>query len=247
MSNDAAAARGRTGSQTSIWQTIYNSFMKSVGDVVFGMEDGTVSIFGLVFGLAVSANSSKAVLLAGATGAAAAAVSMMAGAYLDVESRRSIAQAAIEQERKEIKQHPQKEAAEVIRRLIQNGVKQQEAQSIVKVLRNHPDVMLEVESAFELQTGGAIGENPYAHAVWMLLADLIAASIPVIPFAFLAVSPARIVSVIITALLLLAVGIGRGIVSHRNIWFTAFETLGVAAAAAAAGVLIGKLITVVAG
>jgi len=52
--------------------------------MVFGMEDGTVSIFGLVFAVAVSAQDSHAVLLAGATGAVAAAVSMMAGTFLDV-------------------------------------------------------------------------------------------------------------------------------------------------------------------
>jgi hypothetical protein len=31
------------------------SFRYSVGSIVFGMEDGTVSIFGLVFGVAASA------------------------------------------------------------------------------------------------------------------------------------------------------------------------------------------------
>jgi hypothetical protein len=59
-------------------QAIKTSFSESVGDIVFGMEDGRVSIFGLVFGVAASASNSQTVLLAGATGAAAAAVSMMA-------------------------------------------------------------------------------------------------------------------------------------------------------------------------
>ena len=64
---------------------VRDSFAASVGSIVFGMEDGTVSIFGLVFGVAFSAPDSHAVLLAGATGAVAAAVSMMAGTFLDVE------------------------------------------------------------------------------------------------------------------------------------------------------------------
>ena len=64
---------------------IADSFQASVGSIVFGMEDGTVSIFGLVFGVAFAAPDSRAVLLAGATGAVAAAVSMMAGTFLDVE------------------------------------------------------------------------------------------------------------------------------------------------------------------
>ena len=40
----------------------------SAGDIVFGMEDGTVSVFGRVSGVALSANSGQVVLLAGATG-----------------------------------------------------------------------------------------------------------------------------------------------------------------------------------
>ena len=59
----------------SVVQTIKHSFAESIGDIIFGMEDGTVSIFGLVFGLAVSVHSTSAVFLARATGAAAAAVS----------------------------------------------------------------------------------------------------------------------------------------------------------------------------
>jgi hypothetical protein len=51
---------------------IRRSFMDSVGSIVFGMEDGTVSIFGLVFGVAAAAPDSRAVLLAGGTGAIAA-------------------------------------------------------------------------------------------------------------------------------------------------------------------------------
>lgn len=65
---------------------VRRSFIDSSGSIVFGMEDGTVSIFGLVFGVAAAAPDSRAVLLAGATGAISAAVSMMAGTFLDVET-----------------------------------------------------------------------------------------------------------------------------------------------------------------
>lgn len=72
----------------SFLSRLRRSFVESAGTVVFGMEDGTVSIFGLVFGVAATTTSSVAVLVAGASGAAAAAVSMMAGVYLDAETRR---------------------------------------------------------------------------------------------------------------------------------------------------------------
>ncbi len=67
---------------------VKRSLVASAGTIVFGMEDGTVSIFGLVFGVAATTSSNAAVLIAGASGAAAAAVSMMAGAYLDAETNR---------------------------------------------------------------------------------------------------------------------------------------------------------------
>jgi hypothetical protein len=55
------------------------------------MEDGTASVFGLVSGVALSANNGQVVLLAGATGAAA--VSMMAGSYLDAATQQDQARA----------------------------------------------------------------------------------------------------------------------------------------------------------
>ena len=71
------------------------SLLDSIGDVTFGMEDGAVSIAGLVFGVAASTNDAQIVVLAGATGAVAGAVSMMAGTYLDVHSERSLATAQV--------------------------------------------------------------------------------------------------------------------------------------------------------
>ncbi len=226
----------------SLFQRISNSFMQSVGQIVFGMEDGTVSIFGLVFGLAATANNSQAVFLAGATGAAAAAVSMMAGAFLDVESTRAMANADIEEERQEIKNRPQEEAQEITDRLSGAGFNQQQVQTILGILKKKPKAMLKFETAYELQIGNAANENPFAQAAWMFLADLIAASIPVIPFALFPIATARWVSIGITGLLLIILGITRAKVANGNYLWTTLETLLIAALAAGAGVGIGMLI-----
>ncbi len=63
-----------------------SSLKTSAGDVVFGMEDSAVSVFGLVFGVAAATDQTDQVLVAGITGAFAAAVSMMAGAFLERQS-----------------------------------------------------------------------------------------------------------------------------------------------------------------
>ncbi len=225
----------------SFMQSIGKSFSASFGDIVFGMEDGTVSIFGLVFGVAASSTSSSAVLLAGATGAIAAAVSMMAGTYLDVSTTRDQTQAQIAHEKAEIEQKPQEERQEVSQRLRAAGFVEQDITTILEVLQRTPGALLRFEVAFELQKS-TNQQNPLVQALWMFVADLIAASIPVIPFALLPIASARIVSVIVTAILLIILGIGRGIVGKRNVLITVVETVGIATAAALAGFLIAKLV-----
>jgi vacuolar iron transporter family protein len=229
-------------SAVSYAQAIKASFSESIGDIVFGMEDGTVSIFGLVFGVAASASSSQTVLLAGATGAAAAAVSMMAGTYLDVETARGQARAQLSQERAEITHEPEKEAKELDDRLRGAGFDVRERRVIVSALRRMPDTWLRLESDIK-QLGSVEKRNPLVQSLWMFAADLLAAAIPVIPFAFLALGPARSTSVVITGLLLVLLGIGRAKVAHTHLALTILETVGIASAAAVAGLLIGKLVT----
>ena len=120
---------------STVLQRVGKSFSDSFGDIVFGMEDGTVSIFGLVFGVAASATGSSTVLLAGATGAVAAAVSMMAGTYLDVSTTRAQAQAQIAHEKDEIEQKPQEEIQEVSQRLKAAGFTQQDIVTMMSVTR----------------------------------------------------------------------------------------------------------------
>ena len=77
----------------------------------------------------------------------------------------------------------------------------------------------------------------------MFAADLFAAFVPVLPFAFLPLGSARTVSLAVTAVLLLVLGIGRGIIGNKNVVVTALQTLAIAAAAGGAGLLVGSLIT----
>ena len=62
-----------TVSLGSLSARLKSSLIASSGTIVFGMEDGAVSIFGLVFGVAATTTSTVPVLIAGASGAAAAA------------------------------------------------------------------------------------------------------------------------------------------------------------------------------
>jgi vacuolar iron transporter family protein len=238
-----ASSAGITNSAPSHWNRIAQSLAESAGDIVFGMEDGAVSIFGLVFGVAASSASSQPVLLAGATGAIAAAVSMMAGIFLDVQTSRGVAKAALDHERKEIEEDPAAEQQEIRERLGAQGFSREDSDAITAIMARTPGALLRFEAAFELKVGDTANQNPLVHAIWMLLSDLFAASVPVIPFAFLPIDTARTASLILTTGLLVFLGWGRARIAHTNRTLTIAETLVVAGVAAAAGVLIGKLVT----
>jgi VIT1/CCC1 family predicted Fe2+/Mn2+ transporter len=221
---------------------IGRSFQASVGDIVFGMEDGTVSIFGLVFGVALSAQDSQAVLLAGATGAAAAAVSMMAGTYLDAESERDAAAALARRSGAQRAEEAAATAARIGGSLAAAGVPAAEVARLTQAVTTIPGAVDAMRAAVAPDDPAAKA-GPAAHALWMFAADLFAGAVPVLPFAFLPLAEARIASLVVTTILLLALGIGRGLVAGRNVLRTTIETLAIAAAAAAAGVAIGRAIS----
>src|SRR5215813_9774198 len=142
MPEDNVLHKGVDMQSNSLSQRVWQSFLSSLGAIVFGMEDGTVSIFGLVFGVAASATNSQTVLLAGATGAISAAVSMMAGTYLDVSTERDRAQSAIAAKQREIEQHPEQAAQEVRDQLLGAGLTPDDAQTVVAILQRTPGAML---------------------------------------------------------------------------------------------------------
>ncbi len=219
------------------------SLLASIGDVAFGMEDGAVSVAGLVFGVAASTNDSQIVVLAGATGAIAGAVSMMAGTYLDVHSQRSRAAALVEQARRGIATDPERTLHRVAERLRTSGFTEVEARGVTAAFERNPGALLDYVAAFELGVPRVAGVPPRTHAAWMFVADLFAASIPVIPFVLFDIETARIVSLIVTGALMALLGIARGRIGHEPVWRTALQTMSIAGAAALAGILIGRFVT----
>ena len=222
---------------------IRRSFLASVGSIVFGMEDGTVSNFGLVFGVAASAPNSGAVLLAGGTGAIAAAVSMMAGTFLDVESTNDQAAARVADARARYEADPGLQDQDVHRRLVSAGLSDTEAATVAGVVGRHPETSLKLAAGLDLGTADAARQSPVVQSVWMFVTDLFAAAVPVVPFALFTLGIARIVSLSVTFVLLVLLGVGRSMIGRRRLLPTVAETIGIAAAAACAGLLVGKLIS----
>ncbi len=221
-------------------QRLRSSLAASAGTVVFGMEDGTVSIFGLIFGVAATTTDSKTVLIAGASGAVAAAVSMMAGAYLDVETTRDAVNAKRALVGVNATLDPGVVTASLANRLAEAGLTAEQSVALTSAVRHDRAALGGLLVA--VQGAPQTPQNPWEQALWMLFADFLAAAVPILPFVFLAIPTARLVSAAVTLALLVGLGIGRARIAKRSIVRTVVETVSIGIAAALAGVLISIFI-----
>jgi vacuolar iron transporter family protein len=229
--------------EPSLWGRLKTSLQASAGEVVFGMEDGTVSIFGLVFGVAATTTDQKAVLIAGASGAVAAAVSMMAGTYLDVETSQDQAKVMASRIDSDLQRNPSVVLEDVTQRLQAVGLARDESATVGQFLKSRPYALRSFAMALAMPTDAAASQSALVRSLWMLIADFLAAAIPILPFGFLPVPQGRVVSGIVTTLLLVALGVGRAKIGGRGIVRTVFETVSIGVAAAIAGVAIGVFVS----
>jgi VIT1/CCC1 family predicted Fe2+/Mn2+ transporter len=80
---------------------------------VLGADDGVVSTASLMIGVAAASADRGSVLLAGAAGLVAGALSMAAGEYVSVSSQRDSEQADIDVEKRELAESPKAELKEL--------------------------------------------------------------------------------------------------------------------------------------
>jgi VIT1/CCC1 family predicted Fe2+/Mn2+ transporter len=220
------------------------SIHDSAGEIVFGMSDGVVSIFGLVLGVAAGAQSGEVVFLAGATGAIAASVAMMAGLYLDLESVSDEARVEAERREAEIRSDPFGAVDKLMGVLQGTGLSTKSLNAIRDDMQADPLAIRRIETAISCEEEPPARKiSPVVHATWMGIADFVAGITPVIPFALLPFVEARVVCIAGTATLLILLGIGRAKIGNRNTVRTVLETIAIATAAAVAGVMIGGLIS----
>jgi vacuolar iron transporter family protein len=118
-----------------------------------------------------------------------------------------------------------------------------EAATVTGIMGKHPETRLKIAAAVDFGAGEATRQNPYVQSAWMFITDLFAAAVPVVPFAVYSLGTARVVSLAVTSLLLVILGIGRAKLGHRRVLPTIAQTVGIATAAAVAGLLVGKIIS----
>lgn len=104
---------------------------------VLGANDGIVSTASLIVGVAAAHSSAHAILVTGASGLVAGAMSMAAGEYVSVSSQADMERADLRLERRELKAHPQAEHTELASIYVGRGLDPGLAQKVATQLMAH--------------------------------------------------------------------------------------------------------------
>src|SRR5574343_313027 len=212
---------------------------------VLGGNDGLVSNFSLVMGIAGANANQEGVLLAGVAGLLAGALSMALGEWISVKSSQELYENQMQLEMEELEINPEGEKQELKLIYMAKGIPEDQAAEIVEELMKNKTLAHEVLVKEEL---GINAEELKGSAMEAALSSFflfaIGAIIPVLPFIFTSGIKAIILSTIASAFGLFLIGAAITLFTGRNVWFSGFRQVFFGLAAAAVTFGIGRLIGV---
>lgn len=235
-----------TGTQLSRFESRHRSVGgNAIRAAVLGGNDGLVSNFSLVMGIAGATAGQQGVLLAGLAGLLAGALSMALGEWISVTSSKELYENQMQIEMEELETNPEGEMKELALIYIAKGIPQMQAQQMATEImsdKNHAHQILVKEelgiNAEELK-GSA-----FEAAIYSFILFSIGAVIPVLPFMFKSGLSAIVISVSASAIGLFLIGAAITLFTGKNVWYSGLRQVVFGLTAAAITFGIGKLIGV---
>ena len=166
---------------------------------VLGSDDAIVSTASLMVGVAASAASKGAILIAGVAGLVAGAMSMAVGEYVSVSSQRDAERADVEREKRELAGQPEAELAELTMIYVKRGLDHELALKVAEQLSAKDRLGAHMRD--ELGIDQSALARPF-QAAWISAASF--ASFALVPIAALLVAPEAIRIPLIAALSLVS-------------------------------------------
>lgn len=212
---------------------------------VLGANDGLVSNFSLIMGVAGAELASQGILITGLAGLLAGACSMAMGEWLSVQSSRELYQRQIAIEASEIAAVPEEEQEELTLIYEAKGLSPEAARKLAA------EVMADAEHALDTLAREELGINPQelggspweaASVSFLLFAT--GAFVPVAPFMCLTGMPAVIVSLVVSTVALFLVGAAITLLTARSVWYSGLRQLLFGLVAAGVTYGIGRLLGV---
>ena len=212
---------------------------------VLGANDGLVSNFSLVMGVAGAAVAPGTILLTGIAGLLAGAISMALGEWISVQSSRELYEKQLRTEKAEIEQSPQEEAEELALIYQARGLDEDSAHKLANQIMSNKETALQTLARDELGINPEdLGGSAWEAAITSFLLFAVGAIIPVAPYIFLNGMTAVIVSTLFSAVGLFLIGSAITLFTGRSVLSSGIRQMLFGLAAAAVTYSIGRLIGV---
>ncbi|MBG6134685.1 VIT1/CCC1 transporter family protein [Longispora fulva] len=176
---------------------------------VLGANDGIVSTAGLVVGVAGATGDRAPILTAGVAGLLAGAVSMAVGEYVSVSSQRDSERALLSRERRELRESPDEEQAELAALYEAKGLSPDTARQVAAELTAHDAFAAHADA--ELRIDPEELTNPWHAALASAVAFTVGAILPLVAI----LTPPASVRVPVTFVAVLAALALTGAISAR--------------------------------
>jgi VIT1/CCC1 family predicted Fe2+/Mn2+ transporter/rubrerythrin len=209
---------------------------------VLGVNDGLVSNFSLVMGMAGGTSDTNIVLLAGVAGLLAGAFSMAAGEYVSIRSQRDVYEHQIILEKAEIEMWPEEEEEELVLIYQAKGLSKEDASTIAKRMMSNTEVALDTMAREELGLNPSELGSPWGASLSSFAAFVTGAIVPIVPYLLGATGMAIPISATLSAGALLTVGGVLAWMTNRNVAWGALRMVVAGGAAAAVTFGIGSII-----
>ena len=183
---------------------------------VFGINDGLVSNFSLVMGVAGGTTNNSIVLLAGIAGLVAGAFSMSSGEWISIRSQRELYENELRIEQAELRAFPAEERDELEMIYRAKGITPEAARTLVDTIMKRNEVALDTLAREELGLDPSTLGSPWTAAISSFIAFASGAALPVFPFLFGSGAAPTLVAAVLSVVALFAVGAATSIFTGRH-------------------------------
>jgi VIT1/CCC1 family predicted Fe2+/Mn2+ transporter len=216
----------------------------ALSDIILGGQDGLVNVLGVVLGVAAATRDPYIVLVAGLSATFAESVSMGAVAYTSTMADADFYESEREREYRHILQMPHLERDEVRSIYYEKGFRSEMLENIVNTITASPDIWVAVMMAEEHRLTPVDRTHALRSALIVGVSAVVGSLIPLVPFAMLPVTTSIWVSIVVTALVLFAVGAYKARTTVGRPWKSGLEMAVIGTVSALVGYAVGLLLKV---
>lgn len=212
-------------------------------NMVYGANDGIVTTFAVVAGVAGASLPPKIILILGFANLVADGISMAMGNFLGTRSENQLKHEELKVEHWEIDHVPEEEAKEIERIYKNKGFKGADLKRAVAIITSDRDIWAKEMMIHELGIIPGEEESPWKNGLVTFLSFSIAGLLPLLPYVFnIPIKDTFTTAIVFMAVALFIVGALRTIFTKKNPLLSGLEMLAVGAIAAGSAYGVGYFI-----